>query len=173
MNFSKADGPDWATLLELQRTLPQVIILSSDPEAALLSRPQLPIPVLISFYAFLVLPFLIPPFPLSRSLFFGVLTALLVPIFSSTTGLGQAGDYVVSIIHFRLYLYFLSFFICSPPPEENVELARPGREGCFRTWGLKGRLAAVWAMLFNGRGLGWGWELRTRGYSSAPALPRW
>lgn len=173
MNFGEINGPDRAVFLGLQRSLPHVLLLSPHPEAALLGRPQLSIPALLTFHAFLVIPFLIPPFPLNRHLFLGLLTALLISIVRSTTGLGQAEDYVLSIICVGFYQRFVSFFVCSPPPQKNVALARPGKEGYFGTWGLKDRLLALWAMYNNTRGVGWAWEVRTRGYASTPALPRW
>jgi len=173
MNFVGISGADQAQFLALQRSLPHVAVLSADPAGALSSRPQLSLSLLLGFHVLLCVPFLVPTVPFGRPLFLGALTALLTAIVSSTTGLGQAEDYVLSIVCVGSYQRFVAFYVCSPPPERNGLLARKGRDGPPRNWRLADRLAAVCAIYGNCRGIGWAWELRTRGYSSAPAPPRW
>ncbi|KAF8535115.1 membrane bound O-acyl transferase family-domain-containing protein [Trichophaea hybrida] len=159
MNFGQLDGPESARLYELQRSLPTVIRFTSTPEVDLASRPPLRLLPVLFYYALLFIPFLIPPFPFRRFLFLSVQTALFFQILRCTTGYGQGHDFVVMIIMFGQLQRFHDFYGCAGPPEENPELT------CSKNQALSKNGA-------NTRGIGWGWQMRTRPELGAPTT-RW
>jgi hypothetical protein len=173
MNFGQLDGSQSPRLYELQHSLPTVLRFTSTPEADLASRPPLKLPPYLLYESLLFIPFLVPPFPFRRSLFLIIQTALFFQLLRCTTGYGQGPDYVVMIHTFGQLQRFHDFYGCAGPPEENPELTCRKKPGSFKEWSVWSRLVCVESMYRNTRGIGWGWQLRTRPELGAPTTRKW
>jgi hypothetical protein len=158
MDFGYID----ARQLKLQSRLPMLLVFSADPLATLAARPPLSLPLLAFFHILLYGAFLLPPFPYRRSLGLATITAVLCRLLTQATGLGPGHDYALAISLFGEYQCFTNFFGCTYPPETNPALVRRGCKDGFAQWGWLQRLKAVDEIMRNRRGIGWGWELRTR-----------
>ena len=154
MQFSAPSEP-------LQAALPLLITLSSDPAAALASRPLLSSTHVAAYASLLVVPFLVPPFPGRRALFLAAQTLLLVRILQSTTG-DRSRDYALGLFSYGLYQRFCDFYWCSGPPEKNPELALKGSDKCFGDLPPLEKLSMVESLYRNLRGSGYKWEVRRR-----------
>ena len=123
-----------------------------------------------------IVAFLPQPFPLRR-LFFVCLSAYTTWLcFGATSGLGLPMDYAIVITATGQFLRMFNFLVCSGPPEENLQLTRPGVpgwEGRFKDWSTLQRARCAADFFNNVRGPGWGWRFYSKWERNTPQLTRW
>ncbi|KAI5819611.1 hypothetical protein BZA77DRAFT_158643 [Pyronema omphalodes] len=172
MDFGHLDDPSADRRYELQKLRP-IIRFASDPISDLAARPAVSLSSIVLFVALLHIPFLLPPFPFRRLLFIGINTALCCHIVRGTLNKDSGDDFALAVSVVGLLERFCDFFGCSGAPEDNKELTRKGWDGSFKDWNWKQRLYCVTEFWWNTRGIGWGWETRSRrGVGTPDSMPK-